>query len=85
MQQLDRDFVCAEPGLSGITTVDCGIGNLQKLMLADGSFLTYTYDNAQRLTAITDSLGNSVTDLSRLFVASQAVSPACISSASCRA
>ncbi len=38
-----------------------GVGNLQKLMLPDGTFLTYGYDAAERLTSITDSLGNSVT------------------------
>ena len=37
-----------------------GAGNLEKLTLPDGTFLRYGYDAAQRLTSITDSLGNSV-------------------------
>ncbi len=38
-----------------------GVGNLSKLTLPDATFLRYGYDAAQRLTSITDSLGNSVT------------------------
>jgi len=38
-----------------------GVGNLQKVTLPDLSFVSYGYDPAQRLTSITDSLGNSVT------------------------
>lgn len=35
-------------------------GQLKKVTLPDGSFLSYTYDAAHRLTDITDSLGNLV-------------------------
>jgi YD repeat-containing protein len=37
-----------------------GVGNLAKLTLPDGTYLSYGYDAAQRLTSITDSLGNTV-------------------------
>lgn len=33
-------------------------GNLTEVTLPNGVTVTYTYDNAQRLTDITDSLGN---------------------------
>jgi YD repeat-containing protein len=36
-------------------------GQLQRVTLPDGSTLDYGYDDAQRLTSITDNLGNSVT------------------------
>jgi RHS repeat-associated protein len=43
------------------TTYDYdGVGNLSKLTLPDASFLSFGYDAAERLTSITDSLGNSV-------------------------
>jgi YD repeat-containing protein len=35
-------------------------GKLSKLTLPDGSTITYSYDGAQRLTGMIDSLGNSV-------------------------
>jgi len=35
-------------------------GELQKLTLPDSSYLSYTYDPAQRLTDIADSLGNAI-------------------------
>ena len=35
-------------------------GLLKKATLPDGSYLTYTYDNAHRLTDIQDNLGNKV-------------------------
>jgi YD repeat-containing protein len=38
-----------------------GVGQLTKVTLADGSFLSYTYDPAHRLTNVSDSVGNSVT------------------------
>jgi YD repeat-containing protein len=38
-----------------------GIGQMTKATLPDGSAIFYTYDPAHRLTAITDSLGNSMT------------------------
>jgi YD repeat-containing protein len=37
-----------------------GAGQLKKVTLPDGSFLSYTYDAAHRLTAITDNLGNKI-------------------------
>jgi YD repeat-containing protein len=37
-----------------------GVGQLKKLTLSDGSFLTYTYDSAHRLTDITDAAGNNI-------------------------
>jgi YD repeat-containing protein len=37
-----------------------GVGQLTKATLPDGSHVTYTYDDAHRLTAIVDSLGNSI-------------------------
>jgi YD repeat-containing protein len=43
------------------TTYDYdGAGQLIKVTLPDGSFLSYTYDPAHRLTAITDNLGNRI-------------------------
>lgn len=38
-----------------------GIGQLKKVTMPDGSFVTYTYDDAHRLTGMSDSAGNSVT------------------------
>jgi YD repeat-containing protein len=38
-----------------------GVGDLAKLTLPDGTFLSCTYDAAERLTSIADCLGNSVT------------------------
>jgi YD repeat-containing protein len=35
-------------------------GKLKKMVQADGSFLSYSYDAAQRLTGIVDNLGNTV-------------------------
>jgi YD repeat-containing protein len=37
-----------------------GVGQMTKATQPDGSFLTYTYNAAHRLTDITDSLGNTV-------------------------
>jgi YD repeat-containing protein len=37
-----------------------GVGQLTKATLPDGSSLTYTYDEAHRLTDIADSLGNRI-------------------------
>jgi RHS repeat-associated protein len=37
-----------------------GVGQLTKVTLPDGAFLSYTYDAAHRLTAIQDSLGNRI-------------------------
>jgi YD repeat-containing protein len=37
-----------------------GVGQLTKVTLPDGSFLSYTYDPAHRLTQIADSLGNRI-------------------------
>jgi YD repeat-containing protein len=37
-----------------------GVGQLTKATLPDGSSLTYTYDDAHRLTDIADSLGNRI-------------------------
>ena len=43
------------------TTYDYdGVGQLTKVTLPHGSFLSYDYDAAHRLTAITDNLGNRV-------------------------
>ena len=38
-----------------------GVGQMTKVTLPDLSFLSYTYDDAHRLTQVTDSLGNSIT------------------------
>jgi YD repeat-containing protein len=38
-----------------------GVGQMTKATMPDGSTIFYTYDPAHRLTAITDSLGNSMT------------------------
>jgi RHS repeat-associated protein len=37
-----------------------GTGELKQLTLPDDSYLSYSYDDAQRLTDITDSVGNTV-------------------------
>lgn len=37
-----------------------GVGQLKKVTLPDGSYVTNTYDDAHRLTDIADSLGNSI-------------------------
>src|SRR6267143_811109 len=47
-----------------VTTYDPdGVGQLTKVTLPDGSFLSYSYDAAHRLTGIQDNLGlgNSIT------------------------
>ncbi len=36
-------------------------GQLTKVMLPDGSFISLSYDGAHRLTGISDSQGNSIT------------------------
>lgn len=38
-----------------------GAGQLLKITLPDGSLIAYTYDDAHRLTAVSDSLGNRIT------------------------
>jgi YD repeat-containing protein len=38
-----------------------GVGQVVKITLPDGSFQTFTYDAAHRLTAVKDNLGNSIT------------------------
>jgi YD repeat-containing protein len=38
-----------------------GVGQLKKVTLPDASFLSYTYDDAHRLTGMSDNLGNSIT------------------------
>jgi len=43
------------------TTYDYGFaGQLTKVTLPDGSFLSYTYDDAHRLTGMEDNLGNRI-------------------------
>ncbi|WP_445989993.1 DUF6531 domain-containing protein [Chromobacterium haemolyticum] len=37
-----------------------GVGNLNQIVLADGSLLSYRYDAAHRLTGITDAQGNRI-------------------------
>ena len=37
-----------------------GVGQLTRVTMPDGSFLSYTYDAAHRLTDIADSLGNRI-------------------------
>ena len=37
-----------------------GVGQVTRVTLSDGSFLSYTYDAAHRLTAIADNLGNRI-------------------------
>ena len=37
-----------------------GVGQLTKITLPDGSFLTYTYDAAHRMTGMQDNLGNRI-------------------------
>jgi YD repeat-containing protein len=44
-----------------LTTYDYDFaGQLKKVTLPDGSFLSYTYDDAHRLTGIEDNLGNRI-------------------------
>ena len=46
---------------SSTTTFDYdGVGNVTKITLPNNSFLSYTYDVAQRLTNIEDNLGNKI-------------------------
>jgi YD repeat-containing protein len=46
---------------SEVTSYDYdGVGQLTKVTLPDGSYLTYTYDAAHRLTALQDNLGNRI-------------------------
>lgn len=48
-------------GVSRTTTFTYdGVGQMKQLVLPDGVALSYTYDDARRLTGISDSLGNSV-------------------------
>ncbi len=42
------------------TYVYDGVGQITKVTLPDGSFVSYTYDAAHRLTGVKDSLGNSM-------------------------
>jgi RHS repeat-associated protein len=37
-----------------------GVGNVVKVTQPDGVFLSYAYDNAHRLTSITDNIGNHI-------------------------
>ena len=37
-----------------------GTGQLKKVTMPDGTWVSYTYDDAHRLTALADSLGNSI-------------------------
>jgi YD repeat-containing protein len=37
-----------------------GVGQLTKITLPDGSFLTYSYDGAHRMTGMQDNLGNRI-------------------------
>ena len=44
-----------------LTTYDYdGVGSLTKVTLPDGSFLSYSYDDAHRLTGMQDNLGNRI-------------------------
>jgi YD repeat-containing protein len=55
-----------------------GVGQLKKVTLPDLSIISYTYDDAHRLTGVIDSLGNSVSytlDLTGNRVADQAKDP----------
>jgi YD repeat-containing protein len=46
---------------SEVTSYDYdGVGQLKKVTLPDGSFLSYTYDASHRLTEISDNLGNRI-------------------------
>jgi YD repeat-containing protein len=36
------------------------VGQLKQLTLADGAYLTYSYDDAHRLIGVTDSMGNTI-------------------------
>jgi YD repeat-containing protein len=46
---------------SETTTYDYDfVGQLTRVTLADGSFLSYSYDNAHRLTGMQDNLGNRI-------------------------
>jgi YD repeat-containing protein len=48
-------------GVSQTTTYDHdGVGQLIKVTLPDASYVAYTYDDAHRLTDISDGLGNSI-------------------------
>jgi YD repeat-containing protein len=38
-----------------------GVGQLTRVTLPDGSYLSYTYDPAHRLTGLSDNLGNRIT------------------------
>jgi len=48
-------------GVTEVTSYEYdGVGQLKKLTLPDGTFLSYNYDDAHRLVGISDVLGNSV-------------------------
>ena len=53
--------ITSKGGLSEQTTYEYdGVGQTKKVILPDLSIISYTYDDAHRLTAITDSAGNSI-------------------------
>jgi YD repeat-containing protein len=48
-------------GASETTTYEYdGVGQLSKVTLPDNSAIVYAYDDARRLTSVSDSLGNSI-------------------------
>lgn len=58
---LESSTVAPGTALEAETSYDYDAnGNLTKVTLGNGVFLEYSYDNAQRLTGIEDSLGNTV-------------------------
>jgi YD repeat-containing protein len=56
-----RGWLTSRTVAGEVTTYEYdGVGQLKKLMLPDSSFITYTYDDAHRVTGASDSLGNSI-------------------------
>ncbi|MEB0141148.1 MULTISPECIES: hypothetical protein [unclassified Undibacterium] len=54
--------VVSADGVTQTTSYDYdGVGQMTQVTLPDHSHIRYTYDDAHRLTALSDSLGNSIT------------------------
>ena len=59
---LNTVTVTPQSGAAQTTTIGHNeVGQVSSVQLPDGTLLTYGYDDAQRLTSITDAAGNTVT------------------------